>query len=87
MFRVRSSGTGRSGMDATLDMMSDPFGLWGVPYKINLEAEVGEGAVGLGHLVNVVTLTDGVAGIVGGVLDLVGEGDMHWSALSWHGQN
>jgi hypothetical protein len=46
-----------------------------------LETEVGEGTVGLGHLVHIITLTNGVSRIVGSVFDLVGESDVHWSAL------
>ena len=42
-----------------------------------LESEVGEGAVCLGHLMHLVTLPDGGTLVLGRVLDLVGEGDMH----------
>ena len=51
----------------------------------NLETEVSEGAVGLGHLVNVVTLTNRAALVVGGILDFVGEGDVHWSSFTTAG--
>ena len=38
---------------------------------------MGEGTVCLSHLVNVIALTNGVAGVVGSILDLVGESDVH----------
>ena len=47
-----------------------------------LEAEVGEGAVGLSHLVDVVALAHGRALVVGGVLDFVGESHMHRRAFA-----
>jgi hypothetical protein len=47
-----------------------------------LPAEVGEGAVGLSHLMNVVAFPNRAALVVGGVLDFVGEGDVHWSAFA-----
>lgn len=49
--------------------------------KGKLETEVGEGTVCLGHFVNIIALADGVAGVVGSILDLVGESDVHWGAL------
>ena len=48
---------------------------------VELPAEVGEGTVGLSHLVHVVALANGIALVVGSVFDLVGEGHVHWSAL------
>ena len=47
-----------------------------------LEAEVGEGAVGLSHLVDIVALAHGRALVVGGVLDFVGESHMHRRAFA-----
>ena len=47
-----------------------------------LPAEVGKGAVGLRHLVNVVALADGSTGIIGGILDFIGKGDVHRGALA-----
>ena len=42
---------------------------------------MGEGTVSLGHFMHIIALADRVAGIIGSILDLVGEGDMHGSAL------
>src|SRR6478736_72311 len=78
MFRVRSSGYGRSGLLGLEDMAG-----WGRNSPLTcLPAEVGEGAVGLGHLVHVVALADGGALVVGGVLQLVGQGHVHRGALA-----
>ena len=49
--------------------------------KEGLEAEVSEGTVCLGHFVDIITLPDRVAGIVGSILDLVSKSDVHWSPL------
>lgn len=42
---------------------------------------MGESAVCLSHLVHIIAFADGVAGVIGSILNLVGESDMHWSAL------
>lgn len=47
---------------------------------------MGESTVCLSHLVNVIAFADGVTGIIGSILDLVGESDMHWSALLGTGE-
>jgi hypothetical protein len=49
--------------------------------KKKLEAEMGEGTVSLSHFMHIIALADRVAGVIGSILDLVGEGDMHGGAL------
>lgn len=47
-----------------------------------LETEVGEGAVCLSHFMDVIALADGGALVIGGVFDLVSEGDVHGGAFT-----
>src|SRR5471032_3534203 len=94
MFRVHSSGNGRSleltgeilalsvtttifTGAATADMRNGPD--W-------LPAEVGEGAIRLGHLVRVFLLLHDAARVVVGIDDLGREGLLHRRALATRGR-
>src|SRR6478736_2117842 len=88
MLRVHSSGKGRSFelTDETLVLSVTTVILIGeatdmlrVPY---LPTEMGEGAVGLGHLVHFFLLLHHAAGVVVGVDDLGGDGLAHRDALA-----
>src|SRR5256885_3049906 len=86
MLRVHSSGNGRSFeltaetlalSVTTVMLMGDTTDM----LKDSLPAEMGEGAVGLGHLVHLFLLLHDGAGVVVGVDDLGGDRLAHRDAL------
>src|SRR6187397_2806261 len=83
MLRVRSSGYSRLG-EFRFSAMLDEERLR-ADIK-NLPAEMGEGAVGLRLLVDIVALAHGVALVGGGVLELIGQGHVHRGALAAAGE-
>src|SRR6478609_1397132 len=88
MLRVHSSGKGRSFeltgetlvlSVTTVILIGEATDMLRVPY---LPTEMGEGAIGLGHLVHFFLLLHHAAGVVVGVDDLGGDGLAHRDALA-----